>query len=395
MRIILLEGFIMKQELKPYFVYPPVMALALYATVLGYMIPALRDAFSLSLAQAGLFSTLQSVGTALSVLLCFTVFSALNQTRIMAICSFVLALVIVCIGVSTQLILLYALFLLLGLFNNITDTLSNSIIADLTPQKKSFHIGLMQALWSAAGTAGPFFAMLLGSEYQPVFLGLGAFTALCAFVFVFALRTEAAMPMLQKRHTLGGVGKLLRTLKRKGVKRYLVAAILNAIVQITFIYFISSFVTDNGGSPLQSAVALSAFFFGSMLGRLLYAKLMHTFPARRVLPAASFLALLAIGAMLICADPVLICVLAGIGGFGLSMNFPAFIVEMCGLVPDDTAAASSLVFLGYTLACFAAPPVFGAIGDATSLQTAMLAALALLLPLIAVCLKLHSEPNIA
>ncbi len=385
----------MKQELKPFFVYPPVMALALYATVLGYMIPALRDAFSLTLAQAGLFSTLQSLGTALSVLLCFTVFSALNQTRIMAVCSFALALVIVCIGVSTQLILLYALFLLLGLFNNITDTLSNSIIADLTPQKKSFHIGLMQALWSAAGAAGPFFAMLLGGAYQPVFLGLGAFTALCAFVFVFALRTEAAMPMLQKRHALGGVGKLLRTLKRKGVKRYLAAAILNSIVQITLIYFISSFVSEIGGSALQSAVALSAFFFGSMLGRLLYAKLLHAFPARKVLPGASAFALAATAAMLLCSNPVLVCVLAVISGLGLSMNFPSFLVEMCGLVPDDTAAASSLVFLGYTLACFVAPPVFGAIGDATSLQTAMLIALALVLPLIAVCLKLHSEPKTA
>ncbi len=385
----------MKQELKPYFVYPPVMALALYVTVLGYMIPVMRGAFSLTLAQAGLFSTLQSVGTALSVLLCFTVFSALNQTRIMAVCSFVLALVIVFIGISTELILLYALFLLLGLFNNISDTLSNSIIADLSPQKKSFHIGLMQALWSAAGAAGPFFAMLLGSEYRPVFLGLGVFTALCALVFFAGLRTEIKMPLLQKRHNFGGFGKLLRTLKRKGVKRYLAAAVLNSVVQITVIYFISSFVSDAGGSALQSAVALSAFFFGSMAGRLIYARGLHKLPSRKVLPAASAFALAAIALMLLSTDPALICVLSGLGGLGLSMNFPAFIVELCGLVPDDTAAASSLVFLGYTLACFIAPPVFGAIGDALGLQTAMLIALALMLPLIAVCLKLHSEPQAA
>ena len=385
----------MKQELKPYFVYPPVMALALYVTVLGYMIPALRGAFSLTLAQAGLFSTLQSVGTALSVLLCFTVFSALNQPRIMAVCSLVLAVVIVFIGITTQLILLYALFLLLGVFNNITDTLSNAIIADLAPQKKSFHIGLMQALWSAAGMAGPFFAMLLGSEYTPVFLGLGVFTALCAFVLLYGLRAEIRMPMLQKRHNFGGLGKLLRTLKRKGVKRYLIASVLNSVVQITVIYFISSFVSDVGGSPLQSAVALSAFFFGSMAGRLLYARGLHARPSRKVLPAASALALVAITLMLLSSDPVLICVLSGIGGFGLSMNFPAFIVELCGLVPDDTAAASSLVFLGFTFACFIAPPVFGAIGDACGLQTALLIALALLLPLIVVCLRLHSEPQTA
>jgi fucose permease len=385
----------MKQEIKPYFVYPPVMALALYTTVLGYMIPAIRDAFSLSLAQAGLFSTLQSIGTALSVLLCFSVFSALNKTRIMTICAFLLAIVIIIIGISDILLLLYALFLLLGLFNNIVDTLSNAIIADLTPQKKSFHIGLMQALWSAAGAAGPFFAMLLGSSYTPVFLGLGIFTALCALVFYLALHTEAAMPFMQKRHNLGGLGKLLRTLGRKGLKLYLAAAILNAIVQITMVYFISSYVTLIGGSALQSAVALSALFLGTMAGRLVYAQLLCCKPARKVLPIVNVLALAAFAAMLLSTSPVLAIVFAGLGGVGLSMNFPAYLVELCNLVPDDTAAASALVFLGYTLACFAAPPVFGAIGDAIGLQTSLLIGTAVLIPLIVVSMRLHSEPQSA
>lgn len=381
----------MKQECKPYFIYPPVMALALYVTVLGYMIPAMRDAFSLTLAQAGLFSTLQSIGTALSVLLCFSVFSALNQTRIMAVCAFLLAGNIILIGMSSTLVVLYALFLLLGLFNNIVDTLSNSIIADLSPQKKSFHIGLMQALWASAGMAGPFFAMLLGNAYTRVFIGLGILTALCALVFLLALRAEAAMPFMQKKHNLGGPGKLLRTLKRKGIKLYLFAAILNAIVQITIIYFISSFVTLMGGTALQSAVALSALFFGTMIGRFIYAKALHHIPARKLLPAANILALAAYTAMLLCSDPVLVCVFAGLGGLGVSMNFPASIVELCDLVPDDTAAASSLVFFGYTLACFAAPPLFGAIGDAAGLQTSLLIGIMVLIPLIAVTFKLHSE----
>ncbi len=385
----------MKQGIKPYFVYPPVMALALYVTVLGYMIPAIRNAFSLSLAQAGLFSTLQSIGTALSVLLCFSVFSALNKTRIMAICAFLLAGVIILIGISDILLLLYALFLCLGLFNNVVDTLSNAIIADLTPQKKSFHIGLMQALWSAAGAAGPFFAMLLGSGYTPVFLGLGIFTALCALVFFLGLRRESAMPFVQKRHNLGGLGKLVRTLGRKGVKLYLTAAILNSIVQITMAYFISSYMTLIGGNALQSAVALSALFFGTMLGRLAYAKVFHNAPAKKVLPFTSLLALLAYTAMMFCNDAVLVCVFACLGGIGISMNFPAYLVELCDIVPEDTAAASSLVFLGYTLACFAAPPVFGAIGDAIGLQTSMLIGTAVLIPLIVVSTLLHSEPQSA
>jgi len=206
---------------------------------------------------------------------------------------------------------------------------------------------------------------------------------------------EAAMPFMQKRHNLGGLDKLLRTLGRKGLKLYLAAAILNAIVQITMVYFISSYVTLIGGSALQSAVALSALFFGTMAGRLVYAQMLCCKPARKVLPVVNALALAAFAAMLLSTSPVLVIALAGLGGVGLSMNFPAYLVELCNLVPDDTAAASALVFLGYTLACFAAPPVFGAIGDAIGLQTSLLIGTAVLIPLIVVSMRLHSEPQSA
>lgn len=395
MRIISIKGAGMTQKVNPYFVFPPIMALALYATILGYVIPSIRSAFSLTLAQAGLFSTMQSAGTALSVLLCFGVFSALNKPRVMGICAFALALVIVFMGASASLAVLYALFLLLGLFNNVVDTLSNAVIADLAPQKKSFYIGLLQALWSAVAAGGPFFAMLLGNRYSPVFIGLGIFTALCALVFALSMRPLTALPLVQNRRNLGGPGKLLRTLKQKGVKRYVAAAVLNAAVQITMFYYIASYITLTGGGELQRAVTISALFSGMTAGRLIYVRVLHRIPTHRLLPAAAALAFVSYSAMLLCTPPVLICVFAFSGGFGMSANFPAYVVDLCTLVPEDTAAASSLAFLGYTLAAFAAPPVFGAVGDALGLQTAMLAACALLLPLIAVSLTLRSRPKTA
>lgn len=395
MRIISIREAGMTKKVNPYFVFPPIMALALYATVLGYLIPSIRSSFSLTLAQAGLFSTMQSAGTALSVLLCFGVFSALNKPRVMGVCAFALALVIVLMGVSASLIALYALFLLLGLFNNVVDTLSNAVLADLAPQKKNFYIGLLQALWSAVAAAGPFFAMLLGSRYNPVFIGLGIFTALCALVFALSMRPLIALPLIQNRENLGGLGKLLRTLKQKGVKRYVAAAVLNAAVQITIFYYIASYITLTGGGAVQQAVTISVLFAGMTAGRLIYVHVLHRIPAHKLLPAAASLALVSYSAMLLCASPILVCAFAFLGGFGMSINFPVHVVDLCTLVPDDTAAASSLAFLGYTLAAFVAPPVFGAVGDALGLQTAMLAACALLLPLAAVSLTLHGRPKTA
>ena len=148
----------MKQSAKPFFVYPPVATLALYASVTGALVPAIRAAFpGLTLAGAGLFSTLQSLGTAASVILCFCIFSALNKARVMALFQMLLAVCTILFGLNHVLLLLYALFFFIGLFSNIVDTLSNAVLADLLPQRKAFHIGLLQALWAAAGALGSLF----------------------------------------------------------------------------------------------------------------------------------------------------------------------------------------------------------------------------------------------
>lgn len=363
----------MRRSAKPFYVYPPVATLALYASVVGSLTPAIRDAFpGLTLAAAGLFSTLQSVGTALSVVLCFCVFSALNKVRIMAVSQMMLAACVILFGFNNILVLLYALFLFIGLFNNVVDTLSNAVLADLVPQRKAFHIGLLQALWAAAGASGPYFALLLGSEYPPVFIGLGILTAVSGIVFAAGLRRELRLPLLQQRGNFGALGKLARTFRYKGVPLVTLTNLFNSFVQVAMIYFLSSYILGAGGSPQDAAFALSMVFAGMLLGRVVYAQIAHRFPLRTIMMASNALAFLAYTGMLLCPDLFWAGILAGIGGIGASPNFPALVVEACNIVPDDTASGTALVFLGYTLACFVAPPLIGAVGDATGLKTALL-----------------------
>ncbi len=374
----------MKQNAKPYFVYPPVATLALYASVIGSLIPAIRSAFpGLTLTAAGFFSTLQSIGTALSVILCFCVFSALNKARIMAICTMLLAVTVVLFGVNNVLLLLYVLLFFIGLFNNIVDTLSNAVLADLTPQRKGFHIGLLQALWAAAGAAGPYFSILLGSEYPPVFIGLGIIMAISGIVFTAGLRREVRMPFMQQRENFGALGKLIRTIKQKGVALIVLTSFFNAFVQVSMIMFITSYILGIGGGPYHSAFALCMIFVGTLAGRVIYARLSGRLAIRTIMMASNALAIAGYAAMLLCPDPAWAGILAIIGGIGIAPNFPGLVVEACHIVPDDTASGTALVFLGYTVACFAAPPVIGAIGDAAGLQMALLAATSVLLIVVA------------
>ena len=386
----------MKQSSKPYFVYPPVAALALYASVVGALIPAIRDAFpGLSLAATGLFSTLQSLGTALSVILCFCVFSALNKVRVMALGQLMLAACLLVFGLNSVLLLLYVLLFFIGLFSNIVDTLSNAVLADLEPRRKAFHISLLQALWAAAAAAGPWFVLVLGGTYPPVFIGLSILVVAAGAAFAFGLNRELRIPLIQQRENFGALGKLVRTLKLKGIGLLLVTSFFNSFVLISFNFFISSYILSIGGSNVGAAFALSMLFLGALLGRLVYAPLAHRIPVRTVMMLFNALSIAAFAGMVFCPDITGIGILAGIGGLGTAANFPALVVQACAIVPDDTAAGSSLIFLGFTLACFAAPPLIGAIGDAAGLKTAMLCAASLLTAVIVLSsrIKPHAAQN--
>ena len=213
---------------------------------------------------------------------------------------------------------------------------------------------------------------MLGNEYPPVFIGLGIVMAAAALVFAGGLKAELRQPLLQQRENFGALGKLIRTLRKKGVPLVTLTSFFNSFVQLSMVFFLSSYVLSSGGSPLDAAFALSMMFVGLLIGRIVYARLAHRLSPRVILMVSNALAFTAYAGMLLCPSLLGAGILAALGGLGAAPNFPALVVEACGVVPDDTASGTSLVFLGYTFACFVAPPIVGALGDALDLQTALL-----------------------
>ena len=382
----------MKLKRQPYFVYLPVMAVSLYYSFLGYLIPGIRSSLSVSLAQAGVISSFQSAGIAVSVVLCFCVFSALNKTRVMAAASLLFALCLGAFAFSKTIGTVYVACFFIGIFSNVVDTLSNALIADIAPGQKAFHIGLLQALFSAMGAAAPYLAIVLGGDYPTVLLGLGFFAVAVSVVFLLGLHSQAKMPFLQAKHRIGAAGKLIRTLKIKGVKPIVTAAFFNAFSQISIIFFIASYVGSLTGRAADGAFALCLLFTGCVIGRLIYVRLHARVSTYRIMLIANTMAIAAFIAMLLSRDVLMIGIFACIGGIGFSVNFPGLVVEACGIVSQDTAAATSLIFIGYAAACFIAPPLVGAVGDAFGLDSGLYLSVAMLIPVAIISLWLNKPP---
>ncbi len=79
---------------------------------------------------------------------------------------------------------------------------------------------------------------------------------------------------------------------------------------------------------------------------------------------------------------VVVIALAFLGGALLSPTMPIVFGQASKVVKEDTAAASSLIFVGIGLAALFSPPILGVLGDVFALRIAFLINSAAFIPVI-------------
>ena len=358
---------------KQLFVFPPVMILALFTASLGYLIPQIQEAYGLSYSSVGFFSTLQSAGMMIAIVVCFCVFSGLNKSRLILIGSFALAGFIMLLSAELPLLALYSVFFFIGLSMNLPDTLSHALIADLSGRKSAMYISLLHALWAIVGVIGPFFAMLIDSTYKKVFLITGMVTALAALVFWFGLRREVKLPFMENRAKMGSIKKLIGILKNRGMFLFFLTSLLCCFVQMPLIYFVRIYAEGATGSGVSGATVLSCLYFGFFAGGLIFALISHKVDLYKLMIISNTLCLLMMVAMLTVSGGAAIAILVFLSAACMAPSLPIMFAKACDASCDDTAAASALIFFGVALSALVAPPLIGAIADLSNLRIALLA----------------------
>ena len=358
---------------RQFFVFPPVMILALFSASLGYVIPQIQEAYKLSYGAAGLFSSLQSAGMIVAIIMCFCVFSGLNKSRIMLIGSLALAVFITLLSLNLALFAMYAVFFFIGLSTNLPDTLSHALLADLSGNRSPFYISLLHASWAIVGVFGPFYAMLISSGYKTVFFIVGIITAVCAVVYWLGLRDIISRPMVEDKSKMGSLKKLIKIIKLRGMALFFITSLLCCFVQMPLMYFTRIYTQEVTGSALSGAFALSSLYFGLFIGDVAYAFISHKVKPFKLMIISNSLTLVFLGAMLVFRNAAAISVFTMLAAAGMAPCLPILISNACGTASHDTAAASAFMFFGIALAALIAPPLIGAIGDAAGLRIALLA----------------------
>ncbi|MBT3319627.1 MAG: MFS transporter [Clostridia bacterium] len=367
---------------KQFYVFPPVMVLALFSSVLGAMMTEIVDAFSITLALAGLFSTLQAVGMFICLILSFCVFSAFNKAKLISIGSFAFAVLIALIGINENLYLLYAIFLLLGFAMNLPDNLSHALLADMSGRQTRKYITLLHGAWALVGAVAPYFVLTVQGSYKTAFLITGAVVAFAALINYFGLRREINSPMMEDRNRMGHLRKLIDVLKRRGMILFISISFFTCFVQVPNLYFLSAFGESFFGIQMHGLLVLSLYFVGVVVGSAIYARVSHVVSKYKIIIIVNIAALIVFVLLPLMNNMVVVIVLAFLGGALLSPTMPIVFGQASKAIKEDTAAASSLIFVGVGLAALIAPPILGVLGDAFNLRIAFLINSAAFIPVI-------------
>lgn len=372
------------------------MVLALYTTALGFVAEPIQKMFGFTLAEVGLFSTMQSIGSGAALVLCFCIFSAMNRSRVFLISAALFAGCVIALGFGSYLIVFYVLFMLIGLFTGTATTISNALMVDGESSKKSgFYIGILHGIWAGTSALGPFFVLLFNSDYSATFVWLGALTLATLLIFTFGYRDRLRIPMWEDKSKVGTIGKLLRTSRYKGMVVILIIGFLTTIVRTGFTFFIRSYVSILGRDPLDSAYVLGVMFIGMMIGRMVYGTVAHRLSANKTLMLANIAAAAAFSVMLIAQNMVLIVVMMAIGAICMSINIPVMIAKVYKIIPNDATSATSFVFFGIVFGGAFGPPIIGWIADLVGMQVALFICVAMLVPVIVLAGRMLRRERLA
>jgi len=368
---------------KVFSVYPIFFCYAFFLSMLGQFIPYMQERHGIALGGAGFFSTLQSVGGIVAVLICVVFFDALNKPKVLGLLGLCFAGLMALLGTAPYIWLVFGLFLFVGFTNSLLNTLSNAVVSDYTMGRRGLYLNLLHGFFGLGGAVGSQVTRAVSAAFDmgQAFVYFGGFSLLCVCMYILTIRDDFHRPLLRVKATFAEhIFELKKAARIKGMGFVAAVSFFNAFVFINVLYWTYSFVLGIDHSPALAALAVTAYFIALTISRFLSARFTRRFGPRAFVSIGSLTGVVFAVLASFSGSSVFAILMFGMVGLSTGNNFPQIMAESCTLAPRNTAAASGIMMLGYFLATIIAPPLIGWIGDVLGLRYGLLLNALMLIP---------------
>jgi predicted MFS family arabinose efflux permease len=327
-------------------------------------IPYIQDRFEFSKSTLGLVLLAMSLGVIVALPLMGQAIVRLGSARSTRVAGAACCLLLPLPLIASDPLLLPAALLAFGAATGAMDVSMNAHgvaleIAHRRPILSSLHAGWSFGGFSGAGAVGLATAAGVDPRAQTVAMAVVLLALLAACLARLGPGSERAPG--------GGFRAPSRGVVLLAVLCFLIMVTEGAMADWGGLYLRG----DLGAAPGLAAAAFAAFAAGMTIGRLAGDWLNRRLGAVRLLRGGSALAALALGTVLVAADPVVAMAGLVLVGAGVSNGVPLLFsaagqgdVEVSG---PSIAAVSSMGSIGFLVG----PPFIGFLADATSLPLAL------------------------
>ena len=364
-----------------------VFTYGLIAALLGTVLPELGERFNLTAEQSGLIATMQALGLMIaSVAIGPIVDNHGKKTGIVAGLS----------GITLGLVgLIYAgsypaaaaAMLVLGLGGGMLVTGSNALISDVSEEKRSSALNLLNMLFGLGTMVAPLLAANVAALSSTHALSL-TLTAIAAVTLLVNIGTKMPPPTGERGFTASEAPALL-----KQPSLYLLCAMLFLYVacEVGVFNWLVKYLEEERGLARGDAQNILSWGFalGLLVGRVAASRILLGVSEIKVTLVASIVMTVTTLAMVRVGDPTLIAVAVFGAGLAMAPMFPTTL-GICGnLFTKMTATAMGIVitsgWVGVTLSSY----VIGFAAERSSLGSALLLLPAMSVALIGINLALR------
>lgn len=338
-------------------IYLSFISLGLPDSMLGAAWPVMQPYFGAPLESAGVISMIISFGTVLSSLFTVKLIKKLGTGKVTLISVFLTAASLLGFSFSQNVLLLFALAVPLGLGAGAVDSALNNYVA---LHYKASHMSWLHCCWGVGAMLGPVIMggfLSRGGIWQNGYFTVGIIQLCLAAVLLLSL----SMWKSESLHEEKTGGSILSALKVKGVPGALISFFFYCGVELNIGLWGSSFlVTAKGLTEADAASAVSLFFLGITLGRLISGFASYKISSKALIRIGQLTVLG--GAVLIALplSPVVSIIGIAVCGLGCAPIYPCMIHETPARFGKElSASVISLQMAGAYLGNVLMPPLFG------------------------------------
>ena len=339
---------------------------ALSVTMIGPLMPLIIESFELRLSVAGLLVSFQQLGGIMAIVASALFADRTRKPLLIAGGFLVYSVSLFSAGAALNYIILAASFFAIGASSRLFDTVANADTAQWNPHRSALHVSLLHTSFAVGALVGPLYVSILveaGLQWRGAFFGLAAAAALAVAVYVTRshFRRKISATAVVKA---GSVAAVLRA-----PRMWIACAVMLFYVghQAGFSVWLPMYLQTSLGAPARmGAAAVSLYWFGIIVGRLLAARLAARVSIKRQLWAGGLAGGLVLLLTFATRNPQFLTAGALLAGVASGGVIPNLVTLCCGWFADNTATASSMLFLMASVGHMVSPWLIAVITEVSS-----------------------------